>query len=104
MGGLTFTPTKLHFGHQTIGTTSGTQTVTVINYLSYPVNIASIASTGDFQETNTCGGSVGGNSTCTINVTFKPTTSGALHGALFFQFYMGPTVLPMPIALSGMGD
>jgi hypothetical protein len=41
------------------------------------LTISSIAITGtntaDFSQTNNCGTSLAGNSSCTINVTFKPT-------------------------------
>ena len=42
------------------------------------MSIASISSTGDFTQTNNCGtGLSGGGGTCTIQITFTPTTIGA---------------------------
>ena len=38
------------------------------------------AGSGNFSQTNSCGASVGNNSTCTIHVTFTPIVSGTLRG------------------------
>ena len=69
-------PSSLRFRAQVLGTTSLAQPVTVTNTAPNAVAISSIGFTGtnpnDFGQTNTCGSSLGGNSNCTINVTFSP--------------------------------
>jgi hypothetical protein len=60
-----------------LGTTSAAQVVTLTNGTATALSISSIANSGgnatDFPETNNCGTSLAAGSSCTINVTFKPT-------------------------------
>ena len=79
---VTANPTSLTFGSQTVGTTSSSQAVTLSNGGSNSVTISSIATSGDFGQTNNCGSSLAGNSSCTIDVTFTPTTTGTRTGTL----------------------
>ena len=78
---LTLSPRSLAFGNQAVGTTSAARPVTVTNTGSRAAPITSIAVTGtassQFHSTNNCGASLAGHATCTIQVTFKPTTRGA---------------------------
>jgi hypothetical protein len=46
------------------------------------VNFTSIAATGDFAQTNTCGTSLAVGANCTISVTSTPKTVGAKTGTL----------------------
>ena len=56
---------------------SNAVTVTLTNVGSASLNITSITASGDFQQTNTCGTFVtGGAGTCTIQITFTPTSVG----------------------------
>jgi photosystem II stability/assembly factor-like uncharacterized protein len=70
----------LSFASQTVGTTSAAQTVTLANNSSTTLAISSIAASGDFAETNTCGASLAGGANCSISVTFTPTASGQRAG------------------------
>jgi len=83
---LTLSPRALSFGNQPIGATSAAKSVTMTNTSPKVVSIASIALTGSaasqFGSTNDCGGSLAGHATCTIRVTFKPTTKGAKSATL----------------------
>ena len=79
---VTANPTSLTFGSQSVGTTSSPQAVTLTNGGSNSVSISSISASGDFAQTNNCGSSLAANSSCTINVTFTPTTSGTRTGTL----------------------
>ncbi len=55
--------------------------MTVTNTGPKAAAITSVALTGtaagQFAQTNNCGKSLAGHATCTIKVTFKPTTKGA---------------------------
>jgi Beta-propeller repeat len=78
--GIAINPTGLTFAPQTQGTTSQTQTVTLVSGVS-PVTITSIsltgANSGDFAiVTNTCGAMLAANSQCTITVDFTPSAPG----------------------------
>lgn len=70
------------FGNQRVGTTSASQPVTLDNAGNAALTISNIAVTADFTQTNNCGTSVAASSSCTINVSFAPTVSGALTGSL----------------------
>lgn len=75
-------PGSLTFGNQNLRTTSGPQAVTLKNPANVPLTISSIAVSANFGENNNCGSSVAANSSCTIDVTFAPTVTGALTGTL----------------------
>jgi probable HAF family extracellular repeat protein len=83
---LTLAPRSLAFGNQPINTTSAAKSVTVTNTSAKVVAITSIAlkgsNPGQFASTNNCGSSLVGHATCTIKVTFKPTTKGAKSALL----------------------
>ncbi|RXH55910.1 choice-of-anchor D domain-containing protein [Granulicella sibirica] len=79
---LAISPTALSFGNVDLGTTSAAQTVTLTNYTSVAIPLSSIAITGDFAETTTCGTSLPALGTCTFAVTFTPTVTGARTGTL----------------------
>ncbi|HEV2728922.1 MAG TPA: choice-of-anchor D domain-containing protein, partial [Terriglobales bacterium] len=74
-------PTVLQFLGTPLGTSS-TLPVTLTNVGSAALNITSIRAINDYSTSNDCGLSVAPNATCTISVTFRPTTSGPRPGAL----------------------
>jgi hypothetical protein len=80
--GVNATPTALSFGSVATGSTSAAQTVTVANPTSSAASVSSIATSGDFSQTNTCGSSIAGGSSCTVSVKFSPTATGARSGTL----------------------
>src|SRR5207244_3900870 len=87
--GLGLAPTSLDFGNQLLATTSAPMTVTLTNTGAAALTINSFAPSGDFAATSTgasaCPTSpatLAAGGTCTINVTFTPTASGARTGTL----------------------
>jgi parallel beta-helix repeat protein len=80
--GVTATPSALNFGSVATGATSAAQTVTVANPTGSAAAVSSIAASGDFAQTNTCGSSIAANGSCTVSVTFKPTATGSRSGSL----------------------
>ena len=80
--GVTLLPTNLSFANQLSGTTSSAQTVTLSNSGGFVLAISSISVTSPFNQTNTCGTSLGAGGNCTISVTFAPTTSGPASGTI----------------------
>ena len=72
----------LTFAAQVVGTTSGSQQVTLTNTGTSPLTITSVVPSANFGETDNCVGSVSGGGSCTINVTFSPTATGSLTGTL----------------------
>ncbi len=77
-----FYPDTLNFGVQAVGITSSAQTITLSNYQSVALAITSVAITGDYLQSNNCGASLAANSSCVINVSFRPTASGVRAGTL----------------------
>ena len=103
---ITLAPTSLAFGGQGVGSTSAAQTVTLTNKLAVQaITITSIslsgANPGDFAETNTCGGSVGAQASCTINVTFTPTATGTRTASVMITDNGGGS--PQSVGLTGTG-
>ncbi len=75
---LAITPQQLNFGNQTLNVTSNPLPVMVIDAGSSPLHLTAISPSGDFAQTNNCGDTVpAGGGSCTIQVTFTPTTTGA---------------------------
>jgi hypothetical protein len=96
---VSLSPASLTFASQTVGTTSAAQTVTLTNTGSAALTLSSIAASGNYAQTNTCGTSLAANASCTISVTFAPTTSGSLPGAL--ELTDNAASSPQSVSLSG---
>ena len=98
---LSANPSSLTFADQAPNTTSAAQTVTVSNTGTAAASSASVAVTGDFAQTNTCGTSIAAGASCTVGVTFRPTTSGTRTGSLTVTSSASNS--PTTVALSGTG-
>jgi hypothetical protein len=90
------------FGAQLAGTTSDPQTVTLSNTGTAALTISSIAASGDFSASDTCGTSLGAGSNCPISVTFHPTAGGSRSGTLTITDNAYDS--PQHVALSGTGQ
>ncbi|MBY8881912.1 choice-of-anchor D domain-containing protein [Actinacidiphila acidipaludis] len=97
--GVSANPSALNFGSVATGATSPAQTVTVSNPTGSAASVSSIAATGDFAQTNTCGSSIAANGSCSVSVTFKPTATGSRTGTLTVN--AGGTT--STVSLSGTG-
>ena len=79
----TLSATNLTFASQGLNTPSAPQTISVTNTGSAEIQFTSVATTGDFSQTNTCVGSplmIG--QSCAISVVFTPTATGSRTGTL----------------------
>jgi hypothetical protein len=96
---------SLSFGSHKVGTTSAKQTVTLKDIGSKSIPISSIAisgaNAGDFSEQNNCGVGLQAGKSCTVNVIFKPTATGARAASLTITYSGVDT--PQTVALSGTG-
>lgn len=92
---------SLTFANQVVGTASSPQSVTLTNTGTIPLAVGSIAASGNFSQTNTCGTSVAVGGACTIVVKFLPTLIGARSGTIVIQDNAGPPT--QTIKLSGTG-
>jgi len=97
-------PASLDFGDQRVGTVSPPQTVRLTNTGSTSLSIHGIAivgnNFGDFLETTTCGSSVPANSSCAIDVRFRPTATGLRTASVKVQHDGGGA---QPVKLRGRG-
>jgi hypothetical protein len=100
-GALTANPASLTFGDVASGSTSSAQAVAVTNTGASAASISSVSVTGDFTQTNNCGSSIAANGSCTVNVTFAPTSGGTLTGTL--SVASSAPESPLTVALSGTG-
>lgn len=76
-------PGSLSFAAQNVGYTSAAQTVTVTNTSNTTLTLTRVAVTAGFVETDTCAGaSLARGATCTVQVSFAPTATGAATGTL----------------------
>jgi hypothetical protein len=75
-------PGSLSFGNQFEGTSSTAQTATLTNNGNAALSISGIVVSNGYLETNNCGSSLGTAASCSITVTFKPSTLGAVNGTL----------------------
>jgi hypothetical protein len=95
-------PTSLSFGNQNIGTSSPAQTITLSNPGTDILALSSIAVSGDYSQSNTCGTSLPAGANCTISVLFTPSASGTRQGYITFND-TDPTIL-QTATLSGTGQ
>jgi hypothetical protein len=98
---VTLSPTSLTFATQLVGSASPPQNVTLTNTGSAVLSITSIATTGDFAETNNCTSTLAVNASCTISVTFTPTTINTRTGTVVVTD--NAPASPQTVALTGTG-
>jgi hypothetical protein len=102
---VTLSPTSLTFGSQVQGTTSAAKTLTLTNIATSTLTITSIAVSGNFAHSGgTCPlspNTLGKSASCTILITFKPTTLGSQKGNVTVTDTA--TNSPQTATLSGIG-
>ena len=79
---VTLTPSILSFSSTPVGTSSSAQTLTLANSGNETLSISSVQITGDFTQVNSCAATLAPNESCTLNITFTPTASGARSATL----------------------
>jgi chitodextrinase len=98
-------PTTVNFGNQQTGNTSAAVPVTLTNSGSAALTINAVTIAGgnttDFAQTNNCVGTLGVGTSCTINVTFTPTTTGARSSSVSISDNAPGT--PHSVSLLGTG-
>ncbi|MFY9559140.1 MAG: choice-of-anchor D domain-containing protein [Terriglobales bacterium] len=101
---VTLVPTALKWYGIVVGTTSGAKAVTLTNTGNAPLNISSIAASGDFAikiVKNSCGNTVAAGASCLIKVTFTPTQIGIRIGSLTITDNAPDS--PQNVSLTGKG-
>jgi hypothetical protein len=97
----------LAFPLQTFNGPTVTKTVTLTNVGSTPLSITNVQVIGSFSQINNCGNSVPAGAACTFNVTFRPTTAGAIPDWRYFYgnlaIYTSDPASPQMVLLGGDG-
>jgi hypothetical protein len=94
-------PSNLSFGDQSVGAASASQTVTFTNTGALALSITGLTISNGWTQSNNCLPSVPPKGSCTVNVSFRPGSSGSVNGALTFREYT--TNSPQSVTLSGTG-
>jgi len=80
---LTLSASSLDFGSVAVGTTSAPLSITATNDGTSAISFSSITASGDFAESDNCvAAALQPTTNCTINVTFKPSSTNSSVGAL----------------------
>ncbi|WP_051367976.1 choice-of-anchor D domain-containing protein [Hamadaea tsunoensis] len=98
---LSANPAGLTFPATNAGSASAAQNVTVSNTGTAAATLSSIAASGDYTQTNTCGGTIAAGASCTVSVVFRPTASGSRTGVLTVP--STATNSPLNVTLTGTG-
>ena len=80
--GVSLAPGSVDFGSVMVGQPSAPRAVTLTNTGGSTLHIAAVAATGDYSQTNACGGTLGPGASCTVQLTFRPTGPGTRTGTL----------------------
>jgi YD repeat-containing protein len=98
---ISLEPSSLTFSTQLIGTKSTPQPVVVMNSGTMPLFLG-ISVTGDFLQSNNCPSRLAPATSCTVNVSFKPTAVGNRTGELLFAD--NASASPQNVLLTGTGQ
>jgi len=98
---LTPSTLQLSLGNQGVWTTSAPQTVTLSATGTSSSLIASITTSGDFSQTNTCGKALAPNTSCSVAVVFTPRATGTRTGQLVISEGVSVQIV---VGLTGMGQ
>ena len=96
---VTLSPASLSFDGLPVGQTSAAVTASLENTGNAALTGITIAATGDFTQSNTCGSSLGLGASCTISVKFVPFARGVRDGSITVTSNAGQSA----ISLSGIG-
>ncbi|HET8910464.1 MAG TPA: choice-of-anchor D domain-containing protein [Ktedonobacteraceae bacterium] len=98
-------PRSLSFGSQVMNIASKSLSTTLTNIGTSPLTISGLSVTGtnasDFTQTNNCPTSLAASATCTINVTFTPSKTGAESASVTLVDSSPDS--PQTLALTGTG-
>jgi len=99
---VTLSTSNIGFGTVLVGSSKTAPNVTLTNNQSVALTgITIVASPAVFTQTNTCGTTIPALGTCTITITFTPTTGGSLTGNVTINDSASNS--PQIITLKGAG-
>jgi Domain of unknown function (DUF1929)/Protein of unknown function (DUF1573) len=98
---VTLAPSSIFMPNTVIGTQSASDTASLTNHQTVPLNISNIAVSGDFLQTNKCTSPISAGASCTFTLTFRPTASGLRSGTVTITD--SATDSPQVLNLAGNG-
>jgi hypothetical protein len=102
---LSLSSNTLAFGNQPVRVTSAAQSVTVSNTGNGPLTINNIGLNGgnsnQFSQSNNCPGTLAVGASCTVNVTFRPTSRG--NKSTNLNVNVAAPATSQSVALTGTG-
>src|SRR3954451_16208642 len=98
---ISLSKTSLAFGTVNVSASSTAQTVTLSNSGSVTLMISSVTASGDFTQGNTCAASLKKHESCTVSVSFKPSSAGSRTGIV--SIIDNAPGSPHQISLNGTG-
>ena len=98
----TLTPSSLTFPTTLIGQSSPPQTATLTNTGTGPLGIQNLYSYNDFVETNNCSASLAVGASCSIVVTYTPSSQGTEYGYVFI--YTDSAYFNTSLSMTGTGQ
>lgn len=99
---LTLSTRGLNFGSLIVGSTSAAKTVKLTNSGTASLSLTGIAASGDYSETSKCPATLSSNASCNVMVTFTPSVSGTIAGAL--TMVDNASNSPQVVSLTGVGQ
>jgi hypothetical protein len=103
---LSFSPASLTFAATGIGATSAPATITVTNKGSGSITINTISGSANFTAAGSgpspCGGVLAKSAKCTLSVTFSPSDTGSIKGAV--SVVTSGAGSPQVVGVSGTGE
>jgi hypothetical protein len=100
---VSISPSSYNFGSQAVGTASAPEAFDLTNTGGAALAISSITASGDFSQTNNCGAGLASGGSCTINVTFTPSQTGARNGAITVSDNASPATQTASLTGTGAG-
>lgn len=97
---IALSATRMHFVARAAGIRSAVQTLLVSNVGAAPFSISGISASGEFAQTNTCPPILPPGSSCSVSVTFLPSSIAARVGSLTIMD--GAQNSPHTVLLSGV--
>jgi hypothetical protein len=91
----------LYFYNQIAATASTPQAVTLNNSLSTTLTFTSMSTSADYPFTTNCGGTLAAGASCTVQISFDPTTVGKHLANLTVGYNAAGS--PLAVALQGTG-
>ncbi len=98
---VTLSPTSLTFGSQGVGTVSPSQNITVTNTGTTVIKFKSITVSAQFTLSQNCGSGLKVGGSCTLTVSFAPTSTGTITGKVTVTD--SATGSPQTAGLTGTG-